>query len=395
MKKLNSQNNSYIFVFIASSIVLFGGIWKYYPIYGSYLFQDWTYIYDYRICLNFPDKVDKSIIGLCPVILDYNFVYPDLWMKLGEIGNRTIFKYLILVFIFLYLFFCSNILKKYNFFIKFFFILSPVSILLIQRGNNDLIIFCLIYLFYIFLENYKNIYYSFVPYFLGILLKIYPVVLITIYYFKEIKINNYKKFLSLLILITFISLYLSNFWIAQENYNKAGITLAFNSAVLFKIWNHLTGIEISIQIISLIILIFLFLIALRNKLELPSIERKYEISFLIGSAIIVSNFFLNEGFVYKLIFLVFIIPLILEYKNKIKKVIFIYLLVILILSLWIEYLTFLIEIIFDTNVSKLKSNNLNLENYIYAVGILFKNIIYWLLNINLIFISTNLLFRKN
>ena len=45
-----------------------------------------------------------------------------------------------------------------------------------------------------------------------------------------------------------------------------------------------------IQIISLIILIFLFLIALRNKLELPSIERKYEISFLIGS-VIVSNFF--------------------------------------------------------------------------------------------------------
>ncbi len=395
MKKLNSQDNNYFFVFIASFIILFGGIWKYYPIYGSYLFQDWTYIYDYRICLNFPDKVDKSIIGLCPVILDYNFVYPDIWMKLGKIGNRTIFKYLIIVFIFLYLFFCSNILKKYNFFIKFFFILSPVSILLIQRGNNDLIIFCLIYLFYIFLENYKNIYYSFVPYFLGTLLKIYPVVLISIYYFKEIKINNYKKFLTLLILITFISLYLSNFWIAQENYNKAGITLAFNSAVLFKIWNHLTGIEISIQIISLIILIFLFLISLRNKLDLPSIERKYEISFLIGSAIIVSNFFLNEGFVYKLVFLVFVIPLILEYKNKIKKTIFIYLLVILILSLWIEYLTFLIEIIFDTNVSKLKSNNLNLQNYIYAVGILFKNIIYWLLNINLIFISTNLLFRKN
>ena len=137
-------------------------------------------IYDYRICLNFPDKVDKSIIGLCPVILDYNFVYPDLWMKLGEIGNRTIFKYLILVFIFLYFFFFSNILKKYNFFIKFFFILSLILILLIKRGNNDLIIFCLIYLFYIFLENYKNIYYSFVPYFLGILLKIYPVVLITI-----------------------------------------------------------------------------------------------------------------------------------------------------------------------------------------------------------------------
>jgi hypothetical protein len=221
------------------------------------------------------------------------------------------------------------------------------------------------------------------------------VVLIPIFYFKKIKISKYKIFLILLILITLVSLYLSNFWVAQENYNKAGVTLAFNSAVLFKIWNHATGIEIPIQIISLIILIFLFLIALRNKLDLPPIEKKYEISFLIGSAIIVSNFFLNEGFVYKLVFLVFTIPLILEYKNKIKKEIFIYLFGILFLSLWIEYLTYFIEIIFDTNIYKIKNNNLNLSNYIYAFSILFKNIIYWLLNINLILISTNLLFRKN
>lgn len=394
MKKINFKNNYYIFIFLAL-IILFGDLWKYYPIYGSYLFQDWTYIYDYRICLNFPNKIDESIVGLCPVILEYNFVYPNIWMKLGEIENRTIFKYLILFFTIFYLFFSLNILKKYNFFIKFFFILSPVSILLIQRGNNDLIIFCLIYLFYIALGNYKNIYYSLLPYFLGILLKIYPVVLIPIFYFKKIKIIKYKIFLILLILVTLVSLYLSNFWVTQENYNRAGITLAFNSAVLFKIWNHVTGIEISIQIISLIILIFLFLIALRNKLDLPPIEKKYEISFLIGSAIIVSHFFLNEGFVYKLVFLVFTIPLILEYKNKIKKEIFIYLFGILFLSLWIEYLTYFIEIIFDTNISKIKNNNLNLSNYIYAFSIVFKNIIYWLLNINLIFISTNLLFRKN
>ena len=318
MKKINSQNINYIFIFLASAI-LFGGLWKYYPIYGTYLFQDWTYIYDYRICLNFPTKVDESIIGLCPVILEYNFVYPNIWMKLSEIGNRTIFKYLILIFIFFYLFFCLNILKKYNFFIKFLFILSPVSMLLMQRGNNDLIIFCLICLFYTSLEKNKNIYYSFVPYFLSIVLKIYPVVLISIFYFKKIKINKYKIFLLLLILITLISLYLSNFWVAQENYNRAGVTLAFNSAVLFKIWSHLTGIEIPIQIISLTILVLLFLITLVNRLNLPSVERKYEISFLIGSAVIVSSFFLNEGFVYKLVFLVFIIPLILEYKNKIKS----------------------------------------------------------------------------
>lgn len=394
MKNINFKNSYYIFIILAS-VILFGGLWKYYPIYGSYLFQDWTYIYDYRICLNYPDKADDSIRGLCPVILEYNFVYPDIWIKLGEIGNRTLFKYLILIFVIFYLSCCLNILKKYALFTKFFFILSPVSILLVQRGNNDLIIFCLIYLFYITLENYKNIYYSLLPYILGIILKIYPIVLIPIFYFKKIKINNSKLFVIILALITLISLYLSNFWEAQENYNKAGITLAFNSAVLFKIWNYLDIVEIPHQIISIIILILLFLISIHNKFYLPYVEKKYETSFLIGSAIIVSNFFLNEGFVYKLVFLVFIIPLVFEYQNKIHKRVFIYFIGILFLSLWAEFITFLIEIIFDTNVSKLKTTGLNLSNYIYAFGIVFKNIIYWLLNINLIFISTNLIFRKN
>tara|TARA_A100001015_G_scaffold69003_1_gene76450 strand:- start:6603 stop:7787 length:1185 start_codon:yes stop_codon:yes gene_type:complete len=394
LKNINFKNSYYIFVILAS-VILFGGLWKYYPIYGSYLFQDWTYIYDYRICLNYPDKADDSIRGLCPVILEYNFVYPDIWIKLGEIGNRTLFKYLILIFVIFYLSCCLNILKKYALFTKFFFILSPVSILLVQRGNNDLIIFCLIYLFYITLENYKNIYYSLLPYILGIILKIYPIVLIPIFYFKKIKINNSKLFVIILALITLISLYLSNFWEAQENYNRAGITLAFNSAVLFKIWNYLDIVEIPHQIISIIILILLFLISIHNKFYLPYVEKKYETSFLIGSAIIVSNFFLNEGFVYKLVFLVFIIPLVFEYQNKIHKRVFIYFIGILFLSLWAEFITFLIEIIFDTNVSKLKTTGLNLSNYIYAFGIVFKNIIYWLLNINLIFISTNLIFRKN
>lgn len=316
-------------------------------------------------------------------------------MKFGNIENRIVFKYLILIFIFIYILFCLNILNKYNFYTKFFFILSPVSILLIQRGNNDLVIFFLVYLFYYFLENYKNIYFALLPYIIGIILKIYPVALITIFFLNKKKFFIYKIFLTFVILVTLLSLYLSNILLLQENYNKAGITLAFNSAVLFKIWNYVSGINIPIQVVSIIILISLFLISLYNKISLPKIDKKYETSFLIGSAIIVSGFFLNEGFVYKLVFLVFTIPLILEYKNKIKKEIFFYFFVILFLSLWIEYLTFIVEIIFDTNISKMKTDNLGLQNYIYSITIIFKNIIYWLLNINLIYISTNLIFRKN
>ncbi len=394
MKKLNFSQILFIFVILIFGI-LFGNLWKLYPIYGSYLFQDWTYIYDYPICLNDPDKIVDHLIGLCPVLLEYEFVYPEIWLKISEFGSRKIFKNFIIIFIILYLFISLNILKKYKFSISFFYILSPVSILLLQRGNNDLIIFSIIYLFYLIIKKYKNIYYSLIPLFFGIILKIYPITLIPIFYFIKKNIKKNILFYFILIIITLYSFYLSDFLVTFDNYNKAGITLAFNSAVLFKIWNYVFGITIPYKTVSVIILFIIIYSSLKFNVKLPETKTKYELSFLIGSAITVSSFFLNEGFVYKLTFIVFTIPLILEYHNKIKKKLFVYLIAIIFLSLWAECLTYFIEIIFDANVSDIKDQkNYNFISLLYGFCILIKNIIYWLLNINLIFLSSNLIFRR-
>ena len=116
---------------------------------------------------------------------------------------------------------------------------------------------------------------------------------------------------------------------------------------------------------------------------------------MIGSAIIVSSFFLNEGFVYRLVFIIFTLPLILEYKKLLNKKIYLYLLIISILSIWIEYLTWSIEKIYSIDLQYLKENpTFTYKNIIYGFSIVFKNIIYWLLNINLIFISTKIFFRS-
>ena len=124
-------------------------------------------------------------------------------------------------------------------------------------------------------------------------------------------------------------------------------------------------------------------------------KKKKEISFLIGSAIIVSSFFLSEGFVYRLVFIIFTLPLILEYKKLFNTKIYLYLIIISILSIWIEYLTWGIEKIYSIDLQNLKENpSYSYKNIIYGLSVFVKNIIYWLMNINLIFISTKIFFLE-
>ena len=63
--------------------------------------------------------------------------------------------------------------------------------------------------------------------------------------------------------------------------------------------------------------------------------------------------------------------------------------------MWIEYLTYMLEFILNIDFANLKSNPvININNSIYGVSVVFKNIVYWLLNLNLIFVSTKI-FLKN
>ena len=104
---------------------------------------------------------------------------------------------------------------------------------------------------------------------------------------------------------------------------------------------------------------------------------------------------MNEGYLYKLIFLSFTLPLLHELKTKFNLKIYKYFLWIVYLSLWIEFSTYIIELFFSIEYSAFKQNpNLELKNIIFGTSILFKHLIFWLLNINLIFISTKIFTKK-
>lgn len=392
-KKIFFETTIYYSIISIILLIKFDNI---YPIYGSHLFQDWVYILVYSsndcahtfVLSDFDPEID------CKEILNTNFVYPKIWLYITKfISNNFVYELVIIFLIIVFIFINLILLKKTPLYSKLIFIFSPVSLLLFQRGNNDIIIFILIYLFSILFINNKKILLSLIPLSFGIILKIYAISVIPIF----LTIKNRNKF-SIFVSILFFSIFLllaSDFLNLINVYNKSGLKLAFSSSVYFKIINSTLDFNLNSKIFSIIFLILIILTSIFLKNKIPNVSENNEINFLIGSSIVVSSFFLNEGYLYKLIFLSFTLPLLHELKAKFNLKIYKYFLWIVYLSLWIEFSTYIIELFFNIEYSVFKQNpNLELKNIIFGMSILFKHLIFWLLNINLIFISTKIFTKK-
>ena len=392
-----SKNNTILLLVfsLVLSIILLSGLKNYYPLYGSHLFQDWIYIFihssnscDYDFIFS-----NYEFLFGCKEYLESNFVYPSIWLKISRIiNNHLLFEFFLILSILVFIYLNLIILNKLPLWTKILFFFSPVSILLFERGNNDIIIFILIYFFSYFFFQKRGIAISILFYCFGLILKIYTISIIPI--FLIYKKKRLIIFFSTIILSIFL-LYLSNFEYLQNNYNKSGLLLSFSSSVYFKIINSLFNLNINYKLTSILFLLIIILFSFLSKIELPKLNNKNEIYFLIGSSIIVSSFFLTEGFIYKLVFLSFTFPLIHEYKNNIHSKLYIYFLFTSYFALYAELFTFLIENLFQINYFEFKENpTISYENIFFGFSIIIKNFIFWLININLIFISTKIFLRK-
>jgi hypothetical protein len=218
------------------------------------------------------------------------------------------------LFIIINYIFCSYkilTIKKNSFWILILFF-SSSSLLAIERTNNDIIIFCLLYWTAVFpnivgvILNLLAVYIEFWPMAAGIAfikkkIKILLLILVTIFiiiFFKDIFGQNMKPVLS--------------------DYFSWG---AKSTSISIK--RHF-GLEINY--INIIIFLFsLSLITLINKLNLLKLQfgkqpnDLEERFFLIGSSIYVGLFILESNVDYKLIFFIFCVPYISRLKSKISK----------------------------------------------------------------------------
>jgi hypothetical protein len=223
--------------------------------------------------------------------------------------NLSIY-FIILIYILIFLIY----IKQYKSIYLIYFFFSGSSLLLIERGNVDLIIFILLSLVALVGNKiFKSILFIF-----SVILKLYP--FFGILYFLDNKRENILTFIILLIvsLIYFALSYNDIYYIIKNTPNTGDMSFGVDSIKLNiqKHFNYsLNSLLISISLILFILVVYfkLFKNFLFNK---KIINKK---CFLMGSSIFISIFLLGSHFDYRLILIFFMVPTIVNFNNKLLK----------------------------------------------------------------------------
>ena len=205
------------------------------------------------------------------------------------------------------------------FLIIFFF--STTNFILIERFSTDLIIFLVVCTLIFLKSNLMKLFLVFI----GTLLKFYPIFLISI--FVE---NKKMLFISALCLFLFLYFfYFDQIISTSENLIEMALFTAYGSRTMLKAFYHLSenydlflnATNINLFRNLIIILFFLYGSALcllsykySNQNSLRNLSYNEKI-FLIGSSVYLGTFILGANADYRLIFLIFTIPYILEINS--------------------------------------------------------------------------------
>lgn len=254
--------------------------------------------------------------------------YPDIWVYIFNFlkifGNPV---YLFGIFqIIIYLIFSKIILiknKSFNY-LYFLVLFSPVMILMLERGNNDLSIF-----FILFLSIISRNYLSGLLLGLAISLKIFPIVLLPAFIILN-KVN--KKFiLGFLVTVPLIIWALFNIKTSIANTDVvASFGASFGiyslSMFLIKFLHDMFLINLSKEYVFFINLIFIFLFMilsilfnhffkkdLIHILDILKKNKKDFVLFILFSTQVILVFFAFSNYAYRIIFL--LMPLLIFIKN--------------------------------------------------------------------------------
>jgi len=325
---------------LSGSIVLFSDTNFFLKIFSFYNIDHLTPSFaDFRSYQALPLTIEK---GLDPYINhEYDpwkrpFNLPIIWFYISKylnLINEINFKIFVFLYISLFIFCVIQIIElTENIIGKILVILaafSASSILALERGNTDLLIFSLVFIACI----QKKFFLSLFILITASILKLFPI------FSFIINFENKKKvFLSILgiLLVFFILLSdLKYFFYNTHSTFNTGLTFGIRPIILgfFKSLERLglNTIEINnlyfiigyffILFFSLLLFSF-FLIKNKKRQSVDFINLKNKL-FLAGSSIYCCSFIFFSSFDYRLIFLIMTIPYLADKTNLIKKMILI------------------------------------------------------------------------
>jgi hypothetical protein len=261
--------------------------------------------------------------------------YPKIWVLISSIlkinQDTFLYSYISILTIF-YIFIFYKFTKKYSsyFFIYLFF--SGSSLLVLERGNIDMMIFILLY----YSITSKNLIIKHLLFVSSVILKIFPIFGIL----GLLKKNNYYFIIfTTIICLIYFSIFANDLLMIKANTPQTGDMTYGTLSVIKNLSKHF-NIFFKHYYLSFILCIFcFFLYSFMNKEILEVQNNNDEKKFFLGSGIFIFSFLVSSSHDYRLIFICFIIPTILKLKNKFFKNFF---LLSVILSLELHRLIFLL-----------------------------------------------------
>ena len=313
---LGKIENQFLFLALISLCCLFvfkNSFWEFLivPIGNKYssfndlvMVQQWSRFYD-----NYND-IDYIYTNFDLARLNY----PKIWIIIAKIiENKFFFNSFLILNFSIYVSIFYYFIKKFKsyFFIYLFF--SGPSLLALQRGNVETLIFILLFLIFFV----KNLYLKKIIFFSSVILKIFPI--FAIQYFLFLKKNLIKTLvLSIICLVYFYFIKDQLSYIFYNTPHTSSGTYGSESIILNLTKHHNLNFNyIYLSLFLILSSIYLYFMIFKKKLINESYS--HVDLFLIGSGIFIFTFIINSSHDYRLIALFFCAPLFVKLKIKYVK----------------------------------------------------------------------------
>jgi len=291
---------------------------------------------DYKAHLSFLKCQELGIViskQECTLISSGNArinTHPSIWVylfSLLNLKNPLIYNISIVTLFTLYFFILIKLFRTYqnnlSKLVLLIFFFSTTNFILIERLATDLVIFLIVY----FILNTKNKIFQSLLIFVGFILKYYPIFLITL-------LTERKKYIFtfLTCLMAFISLfYIKEIQLVNKNIVEMALPIAYGSRTMLKAFYHLSleynfflndenmNFFRNLTVLSFFMYTLFLVIAGYNNKYLMNTKYKLDKYFLAGASIYVGTFIIGANVDYRLIFLIFTIPYVINLESKLIK----------------------------------------------------------------------------
>jgi len=205
------------------------------------------------------------------------------------------------------------------------FVLSTTNFILVERFATDILIFILVFI--TLNTNKKTL--QVILIFFGVILKYYPIFLTSIF----LKKKNFLILVSVTFIFFIYFFYLEEIKLVNKNILEIALVIAYGSRTFAKVFYHLSNeynffinnqnYEYFRNVIILLFAIYsisFILIGYKyNQDKINDIPDKFNNYFIGGSSIYIGTFIIGSNFDYRLIFLIFTIPYIINLKKNFIK----------------------------------------------------------------------------